>query len=254
MGLLTGSTGCRGSPQTSSVSGAHGMFFFYFGSSLGVFWKDKNFASGLNCKKTKRKKFNSLKLFANGGWIRNHIITGVHSVKKQIMQIQLSKCMSCSQICVVLPFTSISRLDSLLSSAQRALQKTDRVLKQSKHSAESVCVFVCRQEFCSEACPDLTKEVYLQDIHCVGSLCKLYFRELPNPLLTYELYSTFTVSTINSICSFDKDEESPVCLWSGWTKYLFASQTLVGYWHHWSVFTSHGLSVYLCQPHFPPLA
>ncbi|XP_074529246.1 rho GTPase-activating protein 31 isoform X2 [Halichoeres trimaculatus] len=49
-----------------------------------------------------------------------------------------------------------------------------------------------RQEFCSEACPDLTKEVYLQDIHCVGSLCKLYFRELPNPLLTYELYSKFT--------------------------------------------------------------
>ncbi|XP_071384970.1 rho GTPase-activating protein 31 isoform X1 [Centroberyx affinis] len=48
-----------------------------------------------------------------------------------------------------------------------------------------------RQEFCSEACPDLTKEVYLQDIHCVGSLCKLYFRELPNPLLTYELYSKF---------------------------------------------------------------
>lgn len=49
-----------------------------------------------------------------------------------------------------------------------------------------------RQEFCSEACPDLTKEVYLQDIHCVGSLCKLYFRELPNPLLTYELYTKFT--------------------------------------------------------------
>ncbi|KAL0993972.1 hypothetical protein UPYG_G00116280 [Umbra pygmaea] len=49
-----------------------------------------------------------------------------------------------------------------------------------------------RQEFCSESCPELTKEVYLQDIHCVGSLCKLYFRELPNPLLTYELYKKFT--------------------------------------------------------------
>ncbi|XP_026881608.2 rho GTPase-activating protein 31 [Electrophorus electricus] len=49
-----------------------------------------------------------------------------------------------------------------------------------------------RQEFISELCPDLTKEVYLQDIHCVGSLCKLYFRELPNPLLTYELYQKFT--------------------------------------------------------------
>lgn len=57
-----------------------------------------------------------------------------------------------------------------------------------------MCVFVCRQEFSSEQSPDLTKEVYLQDIHCVGSLCKLYFRELPNPLLTYELYQKFTVS------------------------------------------------------------
>ncbi|XP_038658314.1 rho GTPase-activating protein 31 isoform X2 [Scyliorhinus canicula] len=49
-----------------------------------------------------------------------------------------------------------------------------------------------RQEFGAEQLPDLTKEVYLQDIHCVGSLCKLYFRELPNPLLTYELYKKFT--------------------------------------------------------------
>lgn len=53
------------------------------------------------------------------------------------------------------------------------------------------CCF--RQEFVSDQCPDLTREVYLQDIHCVGSLCKLYFRELPNPLLTYELYKKFTV-------------------------------------------------------------
>ncbi|XP_077361021.1 rho GTPase-activating protein 31 [Festucalex cinctus] len=55
-----------------------------------------------------------------------------------------------------------------------------------------------RQEFSAEACPDLTKEVYLQDIHCVGSLCKLYFRELPNPLLTHELYSKFT--EVASVC------------------------------------------------------
>ncbi|KAG8136790.1 hypothetical protein E2320_005347 [Naja naja] len=50
-----------------------------------------------------------------------------------------------------------------------------------------------RQEFGSDQCPDLTRKVYLQDIHCVGSLCKLYFRELPNPLLTYELYKKFTM-------------------------------------------------------------
>lgn len=51
-----------------------------------------------------------------------------------------------------------------------------------------------RHEFDSENVPDLTKDVYMQDIHCVGSLCKLYFRELPNPLLTYQLYDKFAVS------------------------------------------------------------
>ncbi|XP_053342868.1 rho GTPase-activating protein 30 [Clarias gariepinus] len=48
-----------------------------------------------------------------------------------------------------------------------------------------------RSEFDSEGTPDLNKDVYLQDIHCVSSLCKAYFRELPNPLLTYQLYDHF---------------------------------------------------------------
>lgn len=55
-------------------------------------------------------------------------------------------------------------------------------------------LFLIRHEFDSENIPDLTKDVYMQDIHCVGSLCKLYFRELPNPLLTYQLYEKFAVS------------------------------------------------------------
>nr|KAF6412681.1 Rho GTPase activating protein 30 [Molossus molossus] len=48
-----------------------------------------------------------------------------------------------------------------------------------------------RQEFEAERKPDLRREVYLQDIHCVSSLCKAYFRELPDPLLTYRLYDKF---------------------------------------------------------------
>ncbi|XP_077198033.1 rho GTPase-activating protein 31 [Paroedura picta] len=60
-----------------------------------------------------------------------------------------------------------------------------------------------RQEFASDQCPDLTREIYLQDIHCVGSLCKLYFRELPNPLLTYELYKKFT----EAVSSFPEEEK-----------------------------------------------
>ncbi|KAG8013830.1 Rho GTPase-activating protein 30 [Nibea albiflora] len=46
-------------------------------------------------------------------------------------------------------------------------------------------------EFESDGSPELSKDVYLQDIHCVSSLCKAYFRELPNPLLTYQLYDKF---------------------------------------------------------------
>ncbi|CAN9503030.1 unnamed protein product [Ophioblennius macclurei] len=48
-----------------------------------------------------------------------------------------------------------------------------------------------RGEFECDGGPDLNKDVYLQDIHCVSSLCKAYFRELPNPLLTYQLYDKF---------------------------------------------------------------
>ncbi|KAM3842522.1 rho GTPase-activating protein 32 [Diretmus argenteus] len=60
-----------------------------------------------------------------------------------------------------------------------------------RHSGVSSNIQKLRHEFDSEMVPDLTKEVYMQDIHCVGSLCKLYFRELPNPLLTYQLYDKF---------------------------------------------------------------
>nr|XP_031362746.1 rho GTPase-activating protein 30 [Lonchura striata domestica] len=48
-----------------------------------------------------------------------------------------------------------------------------------------------RQEFEAQRSPDLSRDVYLQDVHCVSSLCKAYCRELPNPLLTYQLYDKF---------------------------------------------------------------
>ena len=35
----------------------------------------------------------------------------------------------------------------------------------------------------------------LQDIHCVSSLLKMYFRELPNPVCTYHLYERFVEAT-----------------------------------------------------------
>ncbi|CAH1263944.1 ARHGAP32 [Branchiostoma lanceolatum] len=54
-----------------------------------------------------------------------------------------------------------------------------------------------RAEFDMETEPDLAKDCYRQDIHCVGSLLKMYFRELPNPLLTYQLYNKFAEAIDN---------------------------------------------------------
>ncbi|XP_040516818.1 rho GTPase-activating protein 31-like [Gallus gallus] len=48
-----------------------------------------------------------------------------------------------------------------------------------------------RHEFESEQIPELS----VRDVHSVSSLCKMYFRELPTPLLTEQLYGKFSVST-----------------------------------------------------------
>lgn len=48
-----------------------------------------------------------------------------------------------------------------------------------------------RRAFDEERVPDLTHPDIKQDIHAVSSLLKMYFRELPNPLCTYQLYDHF---------------------------------------------------------------
>ncbi|XP_065167277.1 GTPase-activating protein CdGAPr isoform X2 [Atheta coriaria] len=48
-----------------------------------------------------------------------------------------------------------------------------------------------RNAFDEDRIPDLFTEDILQDIHSVASLLKMYFRELPNPLCTYQLYQSF---------------------------------------------------------------
>ncbi|KYO30362.1 rho GTPase-activating protein 33-like [Alligator mississippiensis] len=48
-----------------------------------------------------------------------------------------------------------------------------------------------RHEFDSERVPALARAPFLQDVHSVSSLCKLYFRELPAPLLTHRLHPRF---------------------------------------------------------------
>ncbi|KAL7835912.1 hypothetical protein SRHO_G00282590 [Serrasalmus rhombeus] len=79
----------------------------------------------------------------------------------------------------------------VLKSCSEFIEKHGVVDGIYRHSGVSSNIQKLRHEFDSENVPDLTKDVYMQDIHCVGSLCKLYFRELPNPLLTYQLYDKF---------------------------------------------------------------
>uniref|UniRef100_A0A4W5L3V2 Rho GTPase activating protein 33 n=1 Tax=Hucho hucho TaxID=62062 RepID=A0A4W5L3V2_9TELE len=79
----------------------------------------------------------------------------------------------------------------VLKSCSEFIEKHGVVDGIYRHSGVSSNIQKLRHEFDSENVPDLTKDMYMQDIHCVGSLCKLYFRELPNPLLTYQLYDKF---------------------------------------------------------------
>ncbi|XP_046757564.1 rho GTPase-activating protein 33-like isoform X1 [Gallus gallus] len=50
------------------------------------------------------------------------------------------------------------------------------------------CVLLPGHECDSEQSPDPTQDSYVCGVHSVSSLCKMYFRELPNPLLSDRLY------------------------------------------------------------------
>lgn len=55
-----------------------------------------------------------------------------------------------------------------------------------------------RNAFDEDRVPGLyDDEAILQDIHSVASLLKMYFRELPNPLCTYQLYQQFVGAVQN---------------------------------------------------------
>ncbi|KAK9884337.1 hypothetical protein WA026_005287 [Henosepilachna vigintioctopunctata] len=55
-----------------------------------------------------------------------------------------------------------------------------------------------RNAFDEDRIPNLYTEEILQDIHSVASLLKMYFRELPNPLCTYQLYQSFVNAVQNT--------------------------------------------------------
>lgn len=65
-----------------------------------------------------------------------------------------------------------------------------------------IIIFICiciRSTFDEDRVPALWEDESIrQDIHSVASLLKLYFRELPNPLCTYQLYDSF-VNAVQSV-------------------------------------------------------
>ncbi|GFS08053.1 rho GTPase-activating protein [Elysia marginata] len=88
----------------------------------------------------------------------------------------------------------IYRLSGITSNIQKLrLQKYSDVQKDVQCQSPSLLhVTTDRLAFDEDRVPDLTDECYLQDIHSISSLLKMYFRELPNPLLTYQLYDKTT--------------------------------------------------------------
>jgi len=62
-------------------------------------------------------------------------------------------------------------------------------------------LFLClyRTLFDEDKVPNLDEDDAIrQDIHAVSSMLKMYFRELPNPLCTYQLYEKFITAAKSS--------------------------------------------------------
>ena len=61
-------------------------------------------------------------------------------------------------------------------------------------------IFCCfyRAEFDEGTVKSLIEEEIRLDMHTITAVLKMYFRELPNPLLTYQLYENFSVCICNN--------------------------------------------------------
>ncbi|CAB1326486.1 unnamed protein product, partial [Coregonus sp. 'balchen'] len=85
------------------------------------------------------------------------------------------------------------RVDHRAGCARGCGRRKEEMRRLRRKGGNNEKVFGCDLlDHLSTSCQEnLNKDVYLQDIHCVSSVCKAYFRELPNPLLTYQLYDKY---------------------------------------------------------------
>ena len=57
------------------------------------------------------------------------------------------------------------------------------------------CIIICCVRMCGGYCVDGEVDLSSVDIHAVASALKLYLRELPIPLVTYEAYDLCVIAT-----------------------------------------------------------
>ena len=86
-----------------------------------------------------------------------------------------------------------SQVPQILTICAAFIEKHGIVDGIYRHTGLQSNIQKLRNAFDEDKFSEIEDERYTNDVHAVSSLLKLYFRELPNPLLTYQLYTKFIV-------------------------------------------------------------
>lgn len=135
-----------------------------------------------------------LRSFFNTRPARNHLQSkGI--IKQRVFACDLGEHLSNTQ----------QDVPKILSICTQFIEKHGIVDGIYRHTGLQSNIQKLRNAFDEEKFSEIEQEIYINDVHSVSSLLKMYFRELPNPLLTYQLYHKFIVSffrLIVNICHF----------------------------------------------------
>jgi len=94
----------------------------------------------------------------------------------------------------------IFKVPKILKICTEFIEKYGTVDGIYRHTGLQSNIQKLRNAFDEEKWNEIEQEIYINDVHSVSSLLKMYFRELPNPLLTYQLYNKFIVSFLWISC------------------------------------------------------
>ena len=128
-----------------------------------------------------------LRSFFNTRPARNHLQSkGI--IKQRVFACDLGEHLSNTQ----------QDVPKILSICTQFIEKHGIVDGIYRHTGLQSNIQKLRNAFDEEKFSEIEQEIYINDVHSVSSLLKMYFRELPNPLLTYQLYHKFIVSFFSS--------------------------------------------------------